>query len=63
MLLTRSKSKRALNFAKIIKKRLGIFLDSPGFEVVLLNKNMIDLIKNSVQGGTIYIFLNLLERQ
>lgn len=61
MFVTNASPDYSRNLSKLLKKKFGLFLPEPGFEVVFLNSEIVQIIKNKVSASNINIFFDVIK--
>ncbi|MDO8572218.1 MAG: glycosyltransferase [bacterium] len=60
LLISKDDSKRSTTLSGIIKKRFGLFIAEPLFDVIFLNNDLTDLIKKKIGGTGYYLFFEII---
>ena len=62
LLISRDESGKSKTLSTIIKRKFGIFLQEPLFDVVFFNKTMLDIIKEKVGGTGSYVYFEIIKK-
>lgn len=62
LLFSRGETAYSRNVTRYLKKKFGIFLSDPSFEVVFLNEKLLEATKNGLSLSERYLYPNLIAR-